>query len=699
MQGSPPTQPATLPAATDVDLNDALVLARLLHDPNTPADLRELAAGRLAAMGTQPAVDALAGALRSGMPALAQMAAAAAIVGAAKPDPRLVEPLLSLLTAEGPANVKREVGRALGSYRTDPAVAARLAELAVSVAPISTRQGAVAGLARLPSKSSAQTLMVLLDGDAPEALEREAAEALRTMTGQEIAADDLAGWQAWWSAVQSLDEAAFKAMLLDAGTADAFISARRADAAAAALLAVSQQRYRALAADQKPAMLEEYLRNPVPEMREAAVRLLLREEVDFAHDVAPGVMRLVRAAIIDPDGRVRTIAALIVQRRNDTEAVDLLLAQVPRETIPAARLEQIRALGSLGDPRALPTLLGLLTNSSAGVRTASARAAAGLANTGGPDAVRQAAAAIRLAFEEADASRQGGQRQRAELLNALADLNEPSLASFYRKLLAGPLLPREVLAPALRGVATLGDTNLNNLVLPYISSDYDAQVREQAVRALGRTSLGWERYRELRALLIPANEPSDQVRRAAWEALVDLFPKARTDDLTSLSKWLQAEGLYEQRLVVLKALADEAEQAQDFAQLAWRRHEMAEVLMDSLDRPGEAADLWRKALEYNLEHGGAGTLQTRAQNALRCYVRARRFEDAIEFSNEMISRDASFRESVGFVVKSEAQTFADEGQPQEARALIDVVLRQDPPLLDARSQSQLKEQRDALPAP
>lgn len=685
--------------ASDVDLTDPQALARLLHDANTPADLRELAAARLVALGTQQAIDELAGALRPGTPAPAQMAAASAVVGAPRPDPRLIEPLLALLTAGGPANIKREAGRALGSYRGDPTVAARLAELAVSVAPSSTRQGAVAGLARIPSKSSAQTLMVLLDGDAPEALEREAAEALRMMTGQEIAADDLAGWQAWWEQVQALDETAFKAMLLEARTADVFASARRADAAAAALLAVSQQRYRALAAEQKPAMLEEYLRSSVSEMRETAVRLLLREEVDFAHDVAPGVMRLVRAAIIDPDGRVRTIAALIVQRRNDTEAVDLLLAQVPRESLPAARLEQIRALGSLGDPRALPTLLGLLTNSSAGVRTASARAAAGLANTAGPDAVRQAAAAIRLAFEETDASRQGGQRQRAELLNALADLNEPSLASFYRTLLAGPVLPREVLAPALRGVATLGDTNLNNLVLPFISSDYDAQVREQAVRALGKTSLGFERYRDLRALLIPANEPADQVRRAAWEALVELFPKARTEDLTSFSKWLQEQGQYERQLIVLKALADEAEQAQDFAQLAWHRHAMAEVLMDSLDRPGEAADLWRLALEYNLEHGGAGTLETRAQKALRCYLRARRFEDAIKFSNEMISMNASFRESVGIVVKSEAQTFADGGQPEEARALIDAVLREDPPLLDPLSQSQLKQQRDRLPAP
>src|SRR5690606_12702943 len=146
--GQPQTRPATTePVVAAEDLTDPAILTRLLLDPASTTAQREFAAARLAADPRPEAINGLAAALSPSSAAPAQVAAAKALA-AATPDDRLVEPLLALLTADGPANVKREVGRALGAYRENPDVRARLAELSIS-GPSATRRGAVAGLARL----------------------------------------------------------------------------------------------------------------------------------------------------------------------------------------------------------------------------------------------------------------------------------------------------------------------------------------------------------------------------------------------------------------------------------------------------------------------------------------------------------------------------------------------------------------------
>src|SRR5690606_20897483 len=174
-------------------------------------------------------------------------------------------------------------------YRENADVRARLAELSIS-GPSATRRGAVAGLARLPEKEAAQALMLLLDGDAPELLQREAAEALAEVTGQSIPNDDLLAWQDWWGRVAPLSDAEFKAHLIDRRARGAADTARRAEGAAEGLLTVSRHRYRSLAASERPAMLEEYLRRPLAELREAGARLVLEEEANFARDIPPEVM-------------------------------------------------------------------------------------------------------------------------------------------------------------------------------------------------------------------------------------------------------------------------------------------------------------------------------------------------------------------------------------------------------------------------
>ena len=82
--------------------------------------------------------------------------------------------------------------------------------------------------------------------------------------------------------------------------------------------------------------------------------------------------------------------------------------------------------------------------------------------------------------------------------------------------------------------------------------------------------------------------------------------------------------------------------------------------MNSLNRPQDAAPLYRQALQYSLENRGvAGTIRTRMENVLKAYVRARDWEEVTRFSAEARQRDPSFVESIGTTIKREAKAFAD----------------------------------------
>jgi tetratricopeptide (TPR) repeat protein len=255
-----------------------------------------------------------------------------------------------------------------------------------------------------------------------------------------------------------------------------------------------------------------------------------------------------------------------------------------------------------------------------------------------------------------------------------------------------------VRAAALRGAATLGNEALSDTIVVYIT-DEDPKVREEAVKALVRSSRGFERAGDLEELLKPQSESSETVRQAAWRGLLELFPRADINTLTGFADRFKKANQPDRQLAVLRVMAAKEEESGNLEQLAWRRYEMAEVLMPN--RPTEAADLYRAALQFSIDNGGAaGTILNRARNVLIAYVRARRFDEAIAFAREMINRNASFEEEVGRIVKQEAQALTDQGQTDAARSLIGAVLRQDPPLLarDRRSRQQLQEQLDSLPA-
>ena len=675
-----------------------------LVSPQSAAADRQLAASRLAARaGDADALDALTLALSPASLPEVQSAAADAIGGARDPDPRLAGPLLALIEADAPPAVLISAGAALGRFAGDGRVVERLATLATTAdTPEPRRRAAVAGLARATSQSAAEALVAVLDGEASEALERDAGAALARMTGLPLADDDPAGWRAWWQRSRDLSAVEFEASLLRT-RADAVERARvRADEAAAAVYELAARQYRTLGRAEQVDMLLQHMRSPLAELRLAGARLAL-DDASFA-ELSPRVAGALPAAVADPDARVRATVARVLQRRPDAGAADALLDQVAREPAAEARLEQVDALASLARPaggaavdaRVLAALLALSDDPSASVRRRATAATATLASAAGGPEVRRVSARLRERYESADAATRAGRRERRDVLSALSSLNDPDLMGFYVAVLTRPPRPgAPTRAAALRGLATIGGDRVGDVVVGFLS-DEDPSVREQAVRATAATSLGFGRAETLLYLTRHDREADATVRAAAWESILTLFPKAGVQQLAAWPTLLKDQP--ERRLTVLRLLADKSEAAGDGDAAASWRQEAGQVLLEDLNRPAEAASAYRAALDYSLSRPSvAATVKTRTESVLRSLLRAQDFAAATRFASETIGRDAGAVEDVGRIMKLEAERFARAGQSSAARRLIESALSMSPPL-DGRTVGQLRDYLRQLPA-
>jgi HEAT repeat protein len=116
-------------------------------------------------------------------------------------------------------------------------------------------------------------------------------------------------------------------------------------------------------------------------------------------------------ALHHPEPTVAPRAAWVLGERRDRRAVEPLIALTARTREMGALEEAARALGKIGDPRAIPALVSLLRGSYVSVRVQAARALGAIGGTCAVSALTQArtdpSASVRAAAQEA--------------LNALAD--------------------------------------------------------------------------------------------------------------------------------------------------------------------------------------------------------------------------------------------------------------------------------------
>jgi HEAT repeat protein len=252
---------------------------------------------------------------------------------------------------------------------------------------------------------------------------------------------------------------------------------RRADAT---------ERLRAVQATRAPGELVASLDDPSPEVVRAAIARL----VDFEGQRAAGALRDRLFAV---DLSLVADVAGALRRIGDSEAVEVAIDALADVRYPR-RLAGVRALGVLGDPRAVEPLRTMLDDDVAGVRSAALDALAKLAPHVGPDAGRDCA---RLLADPVAHVRIAAVRAVARLVTHPGELLAPAAED----------VDHFVRLEVARHVAGLPERTAKLLL-----ADPELRVREAAARAAGAREIG-----ALAVLL--TDDPAPDVRRAAARTL------------------------------------------------------------------------------------------------------------------------------------------------------------------------------------
>src|SRR5437773_10874224 len=353
--GQPGPLPATGPGISDVPQQSAV----LASNDSSPQQ-RDEAARRLVARHTPEAIAALRAALSDLRSQEGQLAAARALAGDSDPDPTLIDPLFALLpTANRPLNrteteLANAAAGALAMYKSRPEVVARLSELARSKAPESVRSAAIDALGHMVDKQAAETLVRLLGNeDESDRIRAAAADALMNLTGLTENAADPAAWAKWWQANNAKSAIDFRIdVLLSRAQRLDLLQQRHHQLADETSRELTAQ-YQAAAQAVRDEMLLRLLASPAAELRVLGVDRLLSDKAE-GRPITDAAMARLRQMVSDNDWEVRLNAAVALAQLNDKDAFEPLLAQLKQERDPRVRAKLARALGPIGEIRAVP---------------------------------------------------------------------------------------------------------------------------------------------------------------------------------------------------------------------------------------------------------------------------------------------------------------------------------------------------------
>jgi HEAT repeat protein len=178
------------------------------------------------------------------------------------------------------------------------------------------------------------------------------------------------------------------------------------------------------------------------------------------------------AVLDDPDERVRVTAIRALGRIGDRRALPALVERAD-DPLGSVRLALCQALGQLGDPAGVPTLTELLHDEDETIRLGAARALGKIQGAAGSRTLLSAALL--------DPS----QTVRRHARKALAERRSPDVLPALTGALSGGT--PEVRAGAAQVLADLGDPSAVPALLRALE-DPDARVRGAAGHALGRTA-------------------------------------------------------------------------------------------------------------------------------------------------------------------------------------------------------------------
>ncbi|WP_438009269.1 HEAT repeat domain-containing protein [Sorangium sp. So ce321] len=284
-----------------------------------------------------------------------RLAAAAAMGAAGLPD--AVSPLLGHLDDTAP-EVRAEVARALGRIGDARAVVPLIGKVQDSVPEV--RRATSRALGELGDARAVSALILALQ-DASQDVRVEAVTALGRLRSDEAT-----------SAIADLVAASPGAGGAFAGARPADSSASSNDVREAALRALGR-----VGSDAAVKVLLAALAKDDPAAPRSAVRDAL---VSAGKAVIPALIAALSAA---PSGNTAAGAALVLGELKAREGLPALVRGMQRGVVPLRH--GLRALGALGDPAALPSVLELLGDADPSVRREAIRTATALLDPARPD--------------------------------------------------------------------------------------------------------------------------------------------------------------------------------------------------------------------------------------------------------------------------------------------------------------------------
>ncbi|MFN3168401.1 MAG: hypothetical protein ACE37H_15185 [Phycisphaeraceae bacterium] len=358
-----------------------------LADPLTPWAERLSAAASLidAAQAQSPgALDALARGLKDDRPVDARRAVLKAVCASddAPPNGGLVDAVLAL-HADLPAELESPWAQALGRYELER-VADTLAEVAGDEqAPLEKRRLAIRALGEHRALFAATLLMDLTSVNRLEQVQGWAFDALAELTHQPALGRDRAAWAAWYNRASTLSASQWRGMLhdnllrltrqredIDKQMRDRLIQTQRA-------------LYRATEAQRRPALLVQYLSDPLEQVRLLGLDLA-RQLAEDGGEFAEPLRQELRARLDDPLARVREESAMLLGQLLDEKAADAMADRLSqgRELESSVRRAYLLALTQMPRAVALRTANDLLEDPALGALSAGALAAAHRAQLG-----------------------------------------------------------------------------------------------------------------------------------------------------------------------------------------------------------------------------------------------------------------------------------------------------------------------------
>jgi HEAT repeat protein len=504
------TAPASVPTASTVDRRITENL-QLLTGQNEPK-ARLLGARGLLLLSESAAWERLAGVLANPDDPLAQMAVCQAVADASEQRPILIGPLLELLASES-SELRLASVMALARYR-DHGVIDRLSRLAEDNSKtLRQRRAAIETLAAMSDDRKAiEQLIALLDSDDAE-LASAAMNAIADGSGVELAGAEEA--RRWWAEVRDLDQSEWLRLRNEQWRQRMRRLEGHAEMLTRRLLAGLRANYHAASESDKPRLLLEHLRDPLPEVRSFGIELVNAIITD-RKPVPDEVSAQLATMISDASPVVRRRVVTVLGDLRDRSIAPRLIDAIGREPDGGVRGAIVSALGRIGGEEAAVAVRAALDDPVPAVVSEAALALASVVEPGdlAPDGVADFNEALRSRYERIEPL---DAVMREAFLTSMARIADPSFRPLFLEAIDTRSHVR-VRRAALRGLAATDDGTSAPMIRPFLD-DPSPGIRLAAAEALGRCGRTDDDLNTLVQRLDPALETDDPVRLRAWDGV------------------------------------------------------------------------------------------------------------------------------------------------------------------------------------